>query len=111
MCLFTFIGCVQESSKKTITVKLHVEGFKNIQKVGIRGNENPLSWDYDLELEPIVNDSLYAATFSMITGYKFTEVKFTVNGEFELNENENRRIIFGDKDTTTFEVKFNVVNE
>ncbi len=108
MAILSFSSCVQKSSKKTIIVKLNVEGMKNIQAVGIRGNEKPLSWDYDMELKPVIKDTLYAATFSLVTGYKFTEVKFTVNGQFELNEKDNRKIMFSDKDTTVYEAKFDV---
>ena len=101
-------SCVQKSGKKIIIVKLNVEGVKDIHSVGIRGNEKPLSWDYDMELKPIKKDTLYEAIFSLITGYKFTEAKFTVNGQFELNEKANRKIIFSDNDTTMYEANFNV---
>jgi len=102
------ISCVQKSSKKTIIVKLHTEGIKNIQNVGIRGNEKPLSWDYDMELKPITKDSLYLTTFPIVTGYKFTEVKFTVNGQLELNNKENRKIVFSEKDTIIYEAKYDI---
>lgn len=103
-------NCVQNSSVKTVVVKLHVNGIKNIQSVGIRGNDQPLSWDYDMELVPSQKDSIYAATFSILTGYKFTEAKFTVNGQFELNESDNRKIIFSEKDTTVYEAIFDRVS-
>lgn len=109
--LFSFLAfssCVQKSSKKTVILKLNVQGIKNIQSVGIRGNEKPLSWDYDMELKPIIKDTLYTATFSIVTGYKFTEAKFTVNSQFELNEKDNRRILFSENDTTVYEAKFNI---
>jgi PBP1b-binding outer membrane lipoprotein LpoB len=107
--LFFFTGCVQKSSKKTVLLKLNVEGLKDIRTVGIRGSQKPLSWDYDLELKPIVKDTLYTATFSLVTGYKFTEVKFTVNGQFELNEKDNRKIMFSEADTTVYEAKFDIL--
>ncbi|MFP5041239.1 hypothetical protein [Parasediminibacterium sp. JCM 36343] len=101
-------SCVQKSRKKTIVVKLNLEGIKNIQTVGIRGSEKPLSWDYDIGLKPIAKDSLYVATFSLVTGYKFTEAKFTVNGQFEQHLKDNRKIIFSDKDTTFYEASFDM---
>jgi putative oxidoreductase len=100
---------VQKASVKTIIVKLNVQDVTDIQTVGIRGNDKPLSWDYDLKLTPIVKDTLYTATFSTITGYKFTEAKFTVNGAFELIDQENRRIVFSEGDTTVYEAKFNTL--
>lgn len=107
LCALT--SCVQKSSMKTITVRLNVAGIKDIQTVGIRGSERPLSWREDMELKPIKKDSLYEATFSLLTGYKFTEVKFSINGELELQDKDNRRIIFSEKDTTVYEAKFEII--
>lgn len=106
--LFGLLSCVQKSSNKTIIVKLKVEGINNIQSVGMRGSEKPLNWDYDLELKPIINDKLYTTTFSLITGYKFTEAKFTVNGQFELNDKNNRRIVFSNRDTIVYQATFDI---
>lgn len=106
--IFAIASCVQKSSNKTIIVKLNVEGIKDIKTVGIRGDNKPLSWDNDTELKPIVKDSLYTTTFSLVTGYKFTEVKFTINNQFELVDKENRKIFFSESDTTIYEAKFNV---
>jgi putative oxidoreductase len=89
-------------------VKLNVQGIPNIQSVGIRGKQKPLSWGADLELKPIIKDTLYSASFSLVTGYKFTEVKFTINNEFELKEKGNRKIFFSEKDSTIYEAKFDV---
>jgi len=111
IAILFFTSCVQKSSKKTVIVKLNVAGIKNVQTVSIRGNEKPLSWDYDMELKPLVKDTLYVVTFSLVTGYKFTEAKFTVNGQFELNEKENRKILFSNNDTTVYEAKFDVLKK
>jgi hypothetical protein len=101
-------ACVQPSSKKTVVVRLNVQGQKDIKTVGIRGGEKPLSWDADLALKPIKVDSLYECTFTILTGYKFTEAKFTVNGNFELNDQPNRRIVFSQKDSTIYTATFDV---
>jgi PBP1b-binding outer membrane lipoprotein LpoB len=106
LSIIILAGCVQKSSKKVVILKLDVSGINNIETVGVRGNEKPLSWNYDLELKPIIKDTLYSTTFSLVTGYKFTELKFTVNGQFELNDKSNRRIIFSEKDTIVYEAKF-----
>jgi hypothetical protein len=104
-------SCIQKSSKKTIIVKLNVAGQKDIKSVGIRGNEKPLSWDYNRELVVLIKDTLYTDTFSFVTGYKFTEVKFTVNDNFELNDLPNRRIYFAVGDTVVYEAVFDRVNK
>jgi putative oxidoreductase len=104
--LLSMAGCVQKSYKKTVVVTLSVPNTKDIKSVGIRGEGKPLSWNYDVEMKPLVKDSLYTATITAVTGYKFAEIKFTVNGDFELKEQPNRRVLFSDKDTTYYHAIF-----
>jgi hypothetical protein len=99
-------SCVQKTYKKTVVLTLTVPAIKNIKTVGIRGEGKPLSWDADIEMQPIVKDSIYTAAITVVTGYKFGEIKFTVNGEFELKERPNRRVVFSDKDTTYYNAVF-----
>lgn len=108
LCLLT--NCVQKTSHKTVIYILKINGMKNVKSVGIRGKDKPLNWDTNFNLLPIKKDSSYKATVSYDTGYKFTEVKFVVEGEFELKNNANRRINFSDKDTTVFYAEFNKLN-
>ena len=102
LVLMSLTGCVQKSYRQTVVVKLTVRGMTDIKKVGIRGNGKPLSWDYDFEMTPLIKDSLYAATVTTVTGYKFAEIKFTVNGVFELAEKPNRRVMFSGRDTSFY---------
>lgn len=106
LLLLLLAGCVQKSYKKTVVVTLSVPNRKGISSVGIRGQGKPLSWDYDVAMKPVVKDSLYTATITAVTGYKFAEIKFTVNGDFELKEQPNRRVVFSDKDTTYYNAVF-----
>ena len=102
-------SCVQKAYKRTVVFKLDVKGIKNIKKVGIRGKDNPLNWDHDYEMK-IDKDSVYTAIISGETGYLYTEFKFTINDEFELQEKDNRRVYFQNKDTTVYKAKFNRMN-
>jgi len=102
-----FTSCVQKSYKRTVVFSLDVSEIKEVKKVGIRGNDKPLSWDYDTEMKEIKKDSLYKITITGETGYKFTEVKFVINDTFEFQNEDNRRVIFSEKDTTFFKAKFN----
>jgi hypothetical protein len=52
-------SCVQKSYKKTVVFTLDASKLKDIKKVGIRGNDKPLSWDYDTEIKEIKKDSPY----------------------------------------------------
>lgn len=106
LLLLTLAGCVQKSYTKTVVVTLKVSGIKDIKTVGIRGEGKPLSWDSDVEMKALVKDSLYTASITAVTGYKFAEIKFTVNGDVELKEQPNRRVVFSDKDTTYYNAIF-----
>ncbi len=81
---------------------LDVSKVENIQSVGITGNGKPLSWETDYPMTEIVKDSLYKAIITTETGYLFAEGKCTVNGNFELQDQPNRRINFDTKNDTTY---------
>ena len=101
-------GCVQKTHKRTVTFTLDVSGMENIKSVGIRGWDNPLTWEKDHPLKEIVKDSLYQATITGETGRICTEFKFTVNEKMELEGDENRKIYFDTtKDTTKALFVFN----
>jgi putative oxidoreductase len=100
-CSLFLTGCVQKTKTQKVVYTLDVSGIKNIQSVGVRGADQPLSWETDLLMKPIIKDSLYRAEVTYITGYKITEVKFTVNGNFELQNQENRKIRFDEKQSVT----------
>ena len=82
LVLLSLASCVQKSYTKTVVVTLKVSSIKDIKSVGIRGQGKPLSWDSDFEMKPLVKDSMYTATITAVTGYKFAEIKFIVNGDF-----------------------------
>ena len=103
-------GCVQKASDKTVVYLLDGSGHPGgVQQVGLRGRDKPLSRDYDLQLIPIKKDSFYRAIVTTHTGYKATEVKFILNGDFELKEKGRRRIEFGLGDTAVYRAKFDEV--
>ena len=104
--LFAGSACVQKTYRKTVVFTLHTENSKDIKTVGLRGEGSPLSWRKDTLMNTLIKDSLYQLTISAITGYKFVEVKFTINGEFELKEKPNRRVEFAEGDTTYYEAVF-----
>lgn len=100
-------SCVQKSYKRTVVFTLDASEINDVKKVGIRGNDKPLSWDYDTEMKEIKKDSLYQIIITGETGYKFTEVKFVVNDTLEFQNEDNRRVLFSEKDTTFYNAKFN----
>jgi hypothetical protein len=102
-------SCVQKSYKQIIKFTVVVNGKKDIKTVGVRGKGKPFNWYNDLELTPIVKDSLYTAIIETTTGYKFAEVKFAVDGNMELEDKPNRKVIFSEKDTTYYNAIFNTL--
>jgi PBP1b-binding outer membrane lipoprotein LpoB len=105
--IYFLSSCVQKSYEQTVTMVVDVSGIPNIKTVGVRGEGKPLSWDTDLPMKEIVKDSLYSATVTATTGYLFAEIKFVVNGEFELKEKDNRRVVFDASRKTVYKAKFN----
>ncbi len=99
-------SCVQKTNNQTVVFNLDVKGIKRIKNVGIRGLDKPLSWDYDYKMK-IGKDSIYTASISGETGYRFTEIKFTINGDYELKGQPNRRIVFDNSGVTIYKAKFN----
>jgi hypothetical protein len=113
LSVFTILGltsCVQKSYNRKVTLLLDVSGNKNIKTVGIRGEKKPFSWNEDVEMEVIKKDSLYKKTFEMNTGRLCTELKFTINGEFEFQNQENRKVYFSEDGATVYKAKFNTKN-
>jgi PBP1b-binding outer membrane lipoprotein LpoB len=99
---FSISSCVQKTYNRVVVVTLDVSKVKDVQSVGIRGEGKPLSWNEDYPMEAVVKDSLYKAVLTAKTGYLFAEAKFTVNGNFELQDKPNRRINFDTKKDTTY---------
>jgi hypothetical protein len=110
ICILTLsvTSCVQKSSEKTVVFTVDVSAIKDVKMVSLRGKEKPLNWRGGVEMTPIKPDSFYTATVTFLTGYKFTEVKFVVNDEFELKDKDNRRVAYSDSDTTAYHAVFDV---
>ena len=101
------VSCVQKSYERKVTYILDVSEVKNIKTVGIRGQGKPLSWNTDLEMQPLKKDS-FTVTVTCVTGYKFGQVKFVVNDEFELKEKPIRKVIFNENGETIYKATFNI---
>lgn len=100
-------NCVQKTHKKTVVFTLDASEMKNVKKVAIRGKDKPLSWGEATEMKLNITNNTYKITTTFVTGYKFTEVKFVVNDSLEFENEDNRRVIFSEKDTTYYKAKFN----
>ena len=106
-------GCVQPAYDRTVMYELDLTGVSNVQSVGVRGRDKPLSWNSDVAMTQRVAGGPYVVAVTYRTGYLVTEVKFTVNGEFELADKDNRivRMVPTTRggDTTVYRAQYNVV--
>lgn len=107
ICIF-LSGCVQKSYTRTLLFSLSAKNIQDIKNVGIRGNDNPFSWEHDFPMTFDAKDSTYKAIATMKTGYLFTEIKFSINGKFELQDQPNRKLQFNNKDTIHYNAAFDV---
>ena len=103
--MLSAISCVQKSYVRTVNFVVNVSRMQNVKTVGIRG-EKPLNWDYDTQMVMVKKDSVYKATVTFETGYKFVEVKFTVNGDYELKDKPNRKVFFSNTGETNYNAIF-----
>jgi putative oxidoreductase len=105
-------GCVQPAYDRTILFEVNVSGVPNVQAVGVRGRDKPLSWQSDMPLTQRVTGGPFVGAVTFHTGYLATEVKFTVNGEFELADQDNRIVRVAPTktggDTTVYRATYNV---
>lgn len=99
-------SCVQPTYQKTVVYALHVPSDLHPHQVAIRGGDQPLSWETDTPLDSL-NDSTFHTIVTYQTGYLFTEVKFTVDGNFELENAPNRLVTFSSGDTTYYSAIYN----
>ncbi len=100
-------NCVQKTKRKTVIFTLDASEMKNVKKVAIRGKDKPLSWGEATEMKLNATNNTYQITITFVTGYKFTEVKFLVNDSLEFENEDNRRVLFSEKDTTYYQAKYN----
>lgn len=100
-------ACVQPTYTRTVVYELDVSKIDSVTSVAVRGGDRPLTWDRDSAMQVLVKDSLYRAVITYNTGYLKTEVKFVVNGKWELENQDNRRVGFDmNRDTTVYRAVF-----
>lgn len=105
ICLILYTGCVQKTNQKTVIFLLEKNPLNNIDSIRLSGNDKPLQRDKETTMNTLVKDSLYTDTITFITGYTFTEVKFTINYKTGKPKEINRKIYFNKGDTTIFKDK------
>ncbi|QBN19070.1 hypothetical protein [Flavobacterium nackdongense] len=98
--LFFATSCVQKTKKRTVVYTVDVSKVNNVEKVGIRGWDAPLSWNEDFPMKKTTKSHIYQVAITSNTGRICTQFKFAVNDIIE--EGENRKIYFDAKKDTTY---------
>ena len=105
----SIMSCVQEEHDKTVIFYLDMNGVKNVNTVGIRGNFLPKKWKETVPMTDKNNDGIYEFSVSRKTAAYAIEFKFVKNDtKFELTDKSNREIVFEYKpETIEYNAKFN----
>ena len=103
-------GCVQKACDRTVLYQLDVSKLRDVRAVAVRGGDKPLSWEADMAMTQRAPGAPYSVAVTYHTGYLVTQVKFVVNGDFELRGKDNRTVRFARTttggDTTVYRAVF-----
>lgn len=106
--LLIFNAC--EAQEYQITFKLDAHQIDLKEKIGIRGNIKPLSWDKDYPLTYNDTEGVFEATLNFKTSERNMRYKFTNSGELELEGADNRIVWFKANETVVAKHVFNEYN-
>lgn len=110
--LVLLMSGVQPTKIQTVTVQVTLPHKTPVSTIGVRGNDSPLNWDSDFAMKEVIKDSIYTAQFKINTGFKFTRIKFALNGDIELKDQDKRYILFDEKTTnTSYKAVYNLTQE
>lgn len=100
-------SCVQPTVTREITFTLSADGLPPGSVASLRGGDKPLSWQQDMpmQLDSIAGE--YRLKVAIVTGYRFTEYKYVVNGEFEFQNGANRKVMFNNDKVIILKDAFN----
>jgi putative oxidoreductase len=108
-CIVLLLGLgLQKTTTEKLTVYLDTRSYKGeIKEVGLRGQGGPLKWGKDFPLTKTAQEGIYTAELSAETAYKAVDVKFTINQEFEFDNEANRTVTLDPSHTTTYKAVYN----
>ncbi len=105
-------SCVQEEHEKKVTLFVDMNAEENFESVGVRGDFLPNQWRETVLMSDENKDGIYEITFTENTAVHGISFKFVKNNnEFELQDQENRKLIFEYKpETIQYFTIFNNMN-
>lgn len=106
--IFLLMSCVQEVHLKTVTFKVNMNNVEQPVNVGVKGNFTDNSWNETIPLVDEDKDGIYETTLSQKTAINQIQFKFVNNDEYELQDADNRVLVFEYKpETIIYEAIFN----
>ena len=104
-------GCVQKTHVKKIYFTIDMRSAGSFEKVGVRGDIKPLSWQESILLTDEDMDSIYTTEVEVNTASNQLNFKFVIDeSEFELDGKDNRVLPFEYKEEDlNYSTKFNQV--
>ena len=112
VAITTLSSCVQEEHEKKVTLFVDMNAEENFESLGVRGDFLPNQWRETVLMTDENNDGIYEITFTENTAVHGISFKFVKNNnEFELQDQENRKLIFEYKpETIQYFTIFNNMN-
>ena len=92
LCSLVLFSC--QAQEYQVTFKVDMRHEKKMNKVSLRGNISPLSWDKDYVLSDTDGDRIYEATIPFKTSKRNLRFKFTNGKALELYGSDNRILWF-----------------
>lgn len=104
-------SCVQATKKQTIHFEVDVRQEADLSSISVRGSLAPLNCNDNFELSDEDQDSIYTGSITFDIPYDYVNIKFVKNAEqFELDNQDNRKLVFDKSQTTTYQAIFNQSN-
>lgn len=104
--LFLLVSCVQPTANQKVRYTVVVPKSMPVSQMAVRGSNQPLSWEQDTAMKRL-NDSTFYVDVVHKTGYTYTEYKFVADGQFERQNQDNRKLTFDADLNTTVTHLFN----
>lgn len=92
-------ACVQPTRDYRVQFDVKLPAQTKVTAVSIHGFDYPLNWQEGVQMEPVIKDSLYRVTLLFKTGRAYASYKFKLNGQYELDDQDNRIITFNEADS------------
>lgn len=95
LSIFVISFCLLMPSKSQAKItevffQVDMNHVNNVNKVTVRGDKEPLSWNKDFILSDDDNDGIFTGKVKIDSPYRYLRFKFLNDGDYELMDGENR---------------------